>query len=49
LAEVLAVAQVPEIGVDEELAEGAPDSEGSVLDALFDSVELATDGSGSGI
>ena len=49
LAEVLAVAQVPEIGVDEELAEGAPDSEGSVLDALFDSVELATDGSESGI
>jgi phthiocerol/phenolphthiocerol synthesis type-I polyketide synthase A len=53
VAETLAPGQVSEvgsqIGAAEDLVEVTTDSEGSVLDALFDSVESATAGSESGI
>jgi hypothetical protein len=49
LAEVLAPAKVSDDGVDEGLVEVTADSESSVLDALFDSVESATAGSEGGI
>jgi hypothetical protein len=49
MAEMLAPAEVSEDGPDEGLVEVTADSESSVLDALFDSVESATAGSESGI
>jgi phthiocerol/phenolphthiocerol synthesis type-I polyketide synthase A len=49
LAEMLAPAKVSEDGLDEGLVGATADSESSVLDALFDSVESATAGSESGI
>jgi hypothetical protein len=49
LAEMLAPPKDSENGLEEGFVEVTTDSEGSVLDALFDSVESATAGRESGI
>ncbi|HYB36144.1 MAG TPA: beta-ketoacyl synthase N-terminal-like domain-containing protein [Mycobacterium sp.] len=49
LAEMLAPLKVSEDDLDEDLVEVTADSQSSVLDALFDSVESASAGSESGI
>jgi acyl carrier protein len=49
LAELLAVREVSEDGLEEDAADPMPDSAGSVLDELFGSVESASAGSESGI
>jgi hypothetical protein len=49
LAELLAVREVSEDGLEEDAADPMLDSAGSVLDELFGSVESASAGSESGI